>query len=411
MRTLKDLINICFLVVGHLFPRARKKIVFGAWTGNSYSDNPKFFFEYLFDYPEYQIVWIGNRSVRNTLPELPKHASFAVRHSLLGVWHALTAKTWVFSHSTNDIALVAIWGKALLFDTSHGIALKKVGAQCPSWKDTIPTVLGRLVQTRYYLVTPSSWQSRCTLEGFPRLFIRPSLPFGSSALDFIFSHKDDPVLCENLREKFALMFDLPKNKKWIMYAPTFRRLKSKNFSFTDIPDREYAKLETVLQALDAIIVEKLHPDIIPRKAKNRASSVIPISGPNAKMIEPHELWLAADGIISDYSGSVVPFFIQGKPVFHFAYDYDYYTKEDTGLVADLDDIRFGVVTKTFDELCNALYKLNEACNQCGRWACNLIEYEDGHSCERYLAFIRSHHAYKRKICSIEGEKGIIATTH
>ena len=72
MRTFKDLIDLFFLALGHVFPRFRNKIVFGAWHGTSYSDNPKFLFEFLFKHPEFRIVWIGNRSVAKTLPPVPE---------------------------------------------------------------------------------------------------------------------------------------------------------------------------------------------------------------------------------------------------------------------------------------------------------------------------------------------------
>lgn len=391
MRMLKDLINIGFLVLGHLFPRSRQKIVFGAWNGNSYSDNPKFLFEFFFAHPEFRIVWIGNKSVRSTLPPLPPHASFAVRHSLLGLWHAFTAKTWVFSHSTNDIALVAIWGRALLLDTCHGVALKQVGEMCPGWKKGNSSPLSRLLRNPPYLAMPSEWQSQNTLAGFPGSFKSPTLPFGSTTLDFILANKDNAVLIASLRQKFVSAFGLPSDRKWIVYAPTFRHLSEKNYSFRDASADERRKLDAVLNAIGAVMVEKLHPNRITDQNPESDGHVFSIAGPAAKTIEPHELWLAADAIVSDYSSCVVPFFLQGKPVIHFVYDYDYYTKEDTGLVADLDDIRFGVVAKNFDELCNAISRFDEARNQCGKRARDLIEYEDGHSCEKYLDFIRTRH--------------------
>ena len=391
MRMLKDLINIGFLVLGHLFPRSRQKIVFGAWDGNSYSDNPKFLFEFFFAHPEFRIVWIGNKTVRSTLPPLPPRASFAVRHSLLGLWHAFTAKTWVFSHSTNDIALVAIWGRALLLNTCHGVALKQVGEMCPGWKKGNSSPLSRLLRNPPYLAMPSEWQSQNTLAGFPGSFKSPTLPFGSTTLDFILANKDNAALIASLRQKFVTAFGLPSDRKWIVYAPTFRHLSEKNYSFREASADERKKLDAVLDAIGAVMVEKLHPNRITGQNPESDGHVFSIAGPAAKTIEPHELWLAADAIVSDYSSCVVPFFLQGKPVFHFVYDYDYYTKEDTGLVADLDDIRFGVVAKTFDELCDELSRFDEARNQSGKRARDLIEYEDGHSCEKYLDFIRARH--------------------
>lgn len=393
MRTLKNIVNFFFLILGHMFPRSRHKIAFGAWDGKSYSDNSKFLFEFFFNHAEWRIVWIGNKHERGLLPQLPPHASFAIRHSLKGMWHALTAKTWIFSHNPNDISLVAVWGKALLIDTCHGVAIKEVGARSASFKHNnslIDSFWQRVFANKIFLAVPSHIQAKNTLASFPNMFQNHTLPFGSTTLDFILKNKSDLDLIRRLREKFAKNFNLPLDKKWIVYAPTFRWTTKNNFSFLDISQDKLDALTNSLEPQNAIIVEKTHPSLIPSGKPCGGSIICSISGPVAKNIEPHELWLAADAIISDYSSCVVPFFLQEKPVIHFAYDYEYYTTKDTGLIANIDDIRFGSVVYTFSDLCNAISDLYSSRNKCGHLAKSLIEYEKGNACEQYLEFIRNH---------------------
>lgn len=390
MRTLKNLINLCFLLLGHLFIRNKRKIVFGAWEGCSYSDNPKFLFEYFFDHQEWTIVWVGNKSTKTTIPKLPANASFAVRHSLLGIWHALTAKTWVFSHSPNDISIVALWGNALLIDTCHGVALKKVGESCPSFKkkhSMLDNFWRHIFSNKIYLAMPSKLQGENTIKSFPGLFQEPFLPFGSTTLDFIIHEKANIRLIKALRKKFAMLFNLPLDKKWIVYAPTFRHTTSVNFSFRSLPIDKSNRLSEILTKNNAIIIEKLHPDSITDAPAIQCDNIFAISGPAAKLLEPHELWLSADAIISDYSSAVIPFYLQSKPVIHFAYDYDFYVNQDTGLIADLSDIRFGLIAPNFDELCGLLSNIDTARNNCGKMAPQLIEYEIGDACNQYLNFI------------------------
>lgn len=391
MRTLKNIVNLCFLILGHLFPRSNRKIAFGAWDGKSYSDNPRFLFEFFFNHPEWRIVWIGNRHEQESLPPLPPHASFAVRHSFKGMWHALTAGTWIFSHNTNDISLVAVWGRALLIDTCHGVALKEVGTKSASFKDNkelFDAFWRKVFANKIFLSMPSRIQSENTIPNFPGMFQQPALPFGSTTLDFILKNKGDLDLVRRLREKFANSFNLPLDKKWIVYAPTFRRTTKDNFSFRNLSQAKQDALSNSLAAQNAIIIEKLHPSLIPSEKPSDNTLIYSISGPVAKNMEPHELWLAADAIISDYSSCVVPFFLQDKPVIHFVYDYEYYTTKDTGLIADIDDIRFGSVAHTFSDLCKAISDMEAARNKCGHLAPSLIEYEKGTACEQYLEFIK-----------------------
>ena len=394
MRNVKNIVNLFFLLLGHIIPRSQNKIVFGAWNGKSYSDNPKFLFEHLFEHPEWRIVWIGNKAEKSSLPPMPEHASFAVRHSLTGIWHAITAKTWVFSHSTNDIALIAIWGSALLIDTCHGVALKRVGEQSVSYKQKASAMerfWKMIFANKTYLIMPSSIQGKNTITSYPGHFQEPILPFGSTALDYIIKNKNNIDLIQRIRAKYASTFNLPADKKWIVYAPTFRLTRKDNFSFLQLESCAKRKLQNILRTNNAIIVEKLHPSLLTSSDHQRHEPEIYfLNGNRARLIEPQELWLAADALISDYSSCVIPFFLQNKPVVHFVYDYDFYTKSDSGLIRDLSDIRFGVIVNNIDELCNVLCNMNVAIGQCGAYAPQLIEYEKGNACEQSVAFIKEH---------------------
>ena len=395
MRTVKNIINLFFLLLGHLIPRSKRKIVFGAWDGNSYSDNPKFLFEYFFDHPEWRIVWIGCKQVKSTIPPLPSHASFAVRHSLKGMWHALTAGTWVFSHSPNDIAIVAVWGRALLVDVNHGAGFKKVGVESPSFingeRSVLDSFWSKVFSKNIYLTVSSRMQWQSLHDGFPKMFKDGrQLAFGSPALDFIINNKDNVNMIQAIRKELSRLFNLPGEKKWIVYAPTFRWLHENNFSFQELEPVMQARLFALLDKHNAVIVEKLHPHRVTAVSACKQGYIFTIGGSTASLIEPHMLWLAADALISDYSSCVTAFYLQRKPVIHFAYDYEYYKEKDTGLVADLEDIRFGAVAYNLTSLFNVLEDIDSARNQSGRLTESLIEYEKGHSCEKCFDFIKAY---------------------
>ena len=107
---------------------------------------------------------------------------------------------------------------------------------------------------------PSKLQGENTIKSFPGLFQEPFLPFGSTTLDFIIHEKANIRLIKALRKKFAMLFNLPLDKKWIVYAPTFRHTTSVNFSFRSLPIDKSNRLYEILTKNNAIIIEKLHPD-------------------------------------------------------------------------------------------------------------------------------------------------------
>ena len=399
MRVFKEILKLVLLTLGYFSPRNKRKIVFSAWNGDGYSDNPKFLFEYFFNDSRWTLVWIGSEDLRNAIPLLPHHATFCKRGSIKSIWHALTARTWVFSHSTADITILPIWGRAFLLDTNHGIALKQVGVSCRSTtKNYEDRMLSRLEKIRQmlfkrkiFLVVPSVIQGNNTIRDFPGLFQEPALPFGSPSIDYIIKNKENVLLKMRLRQKFAKEFKLPIEKKWIVYAPTFRWSNTLNFSFFDLKGRERESLLNVITGLGGVIVEKLHPKVIREGTHENESAIFSIAGRAAKNIDPYELWLVSDIVISDYSGALIAFYFQGKPIIHFVYDYDFYVKQDTGLVFPLNEIKFGQVVYNINELCVALKKCETIPCEVGIKATSLIEYEDGHACERYLHAICQKH--------------------
>ncbi len=61
-------VNLVFYHLSGVFPRKKNLLIFGAWGGNKYSDNPRFLFEKLCSdkaYPDLELVWVGKRHMEN----------------------------------------------------------------------------------------------------------------------------------------------------------------------------------------------------------------------------------------------------------------------------------------------------------------------------------------------------------
>ncbi|MCI8636712.1 MAG: hypothetical protein HFJ36_02450 [Clostridia bacterium] len=72
----------------------------------------------------------------------------------------------------------------------------------------------------------------------------------------------------------------------------------------------------------------------------------------------NDLLMIADILISDYSSVVWDYSILEKPIFCFAYDYDTYISK-RGTYEDLNEIFFGGITKTQEELIDRIKNMNE----------------------------------------------------
>jgi CDP-glycerol glycerophosphotransferase len=68
-------------------------------------------------------------------------------------------------------------------------------------------------------------------------------------------------------------------------------------------------------------------------------------------VDTQELLVCTDLLITDYSGCYFDYLLIDRPVIHFAYDREYYTKSDRGLYFDLDEAAAGPVVECFHSLC------------------------------------------------------------
>ena len=129
---------------------------------------------------------------------------------------------------------------------------------------------------------------------------------------------------DNLRKKLSV----PSGKKVILYAPTFRE--------GPLMDREvpldFEKWERVLGE-EYIVWFRAHPVFIQKvRIDSPSGFVVDMSS----YPENSELMIAADVLVSDYSGITAEFGIQEKPMFCYAYDYEDY-KNTRGLYFDVRD--------------------------------------------------------------------------
>ena len=129
--------------------------------------------------------------------------------------------------------------------------------------------------------------------------------------------------------------------------------------------------------------------------KNTALERIYKEGSYTPLTRSEYARLAADALISDYSSCAIPFYLQNKPVVHFTYDYEFYVKTDSGLIKDLNDIRFGLIAYNISDLCRILSNLEAAKGKCGKFAHELIEYEKGKSCQQCCDFIAKLASHKQ----------------
>lgn len=365
--------DLLFCPLAKVFPRNRRKVLLGAWGGRQFSDNPKYFLLYLLKHTDLRCVWVGEAHLRDAVEALGhrERLSFVRKGLLAALWHFLTAGTMVCNINwRSDICDLPLSGSVRILNLWHGIPFKKVGERQYVYTPHVERarggirsfIRGRLIAWSEWCYPQASWTSVSSawmgeeLElSFPKRFSQSrTVCAGLPRNDLLVNHRTDAVLRSKLKQCFAQQLNLPVDKRWYLYLPTFRYGTDEVFSFSQVADR--ARLEAILGEQGAVIVEKQHPRVLQRLhvVGGMRSCVRIISESEGKSIDLQELLLVSDRLITDYSSCFFDFALLQRPVIHFAYDYKAYVSQDTGVTRDLREVCAGPICRTQEELFNLL---------------------------------------------------------
>ena len=397
-----------FAPIGILWPRSRKKVVFGAWLGEQFSDNPKYFLRYLLDSTDFDCYWVGGAHLKDDVQAYG--AKFVRKGSLLAFWHVLTAKWLVCNiHWDGDIGRIPTYSRSVCLNLWHGTSLKKIGVEqydgegkCPKDSEQISRmgILSRIKRLKCRLedwAVPYESYTTCANEKMvdilhrscpPRFSAERTIVAGQPRNDFLIANKDNMTLKAAIKQKYGRLFGVPTDKKWYLYMPTWRHDSKDTYSFLGCKKLE--ELQMILQAKSAIIIEKQHPIVLGmmKIACARKGNIYVLSSETRKGIDMQELLLVSDFLITDYSSCFFDFEVMRRPTIHFAYDYINYATKDSGVEYDLRDIAAGPVVCDEDAMLKALRKSDEELWALrGKHANEPIAGETGHASEQFAKWV------------------------
>ena len=193
----------------------------------------------------------------------------------------------------------------------------------------------------------------------------------------------DKKFVESRKQKLYEIMPEAKDKKVILYAPTFRG----HVATASSPDR--IDFERFCRELgnEYVIVCKHHPfvknpPIIPEELQHFARDL-------TKYLSIEDLLCCADICISDYSSLVFEYSLFEKPMIFYAYDYDNYC-DWRGFYYDYSEFTPGPVVQTEDELLNSIKNIDTQFNKQ-----KVIDFKekfmgscDGHATERIIALMK-----------------------
>ena len=390
------------------FPRNKRKIVFGAWSGHQYSCNPRYLMEYILERGGFECVWIGERHLKDEVLKV-KGAKFAEKGSLMALWHCLTSGVWAYNvNYRDDIAWMPCCRRVVLLYLTHGSPDKKIGklqldghgksvGHSVTKKHLGNGIVRKLYERfRDFCYDESAWSSATSPMGETiRLANLPDwlsedrmIRCGTPRFDFMIHNASNSSLRLELRKKYADILGVPVDKRWIIYVPTWRHEPQYVFSFANSSSRD--RYEQLLKRTNAILIEKHHPITIERRfvSGGQYGSITVVSRECSLHIDMQELLLASDLMVTDYSSIYYDFYLMNRPVIHFIYDYDHFMNVDMGFNFDIREYGGGPFVGTEDELLSCLERSDgDLLSMRNEKTREHLVYEAGHACEGYCQLL------------------------
>jgi CDP-glycerol glycerophosphotransferase len=319
-----------------------------SFFGKSYSDSPKYVYEYLQkNYPgKYKFIWVDDK--KGTV--IPYRHSRVKRFSFRYCYYLARCKYYVFN-SRQPVWIKKRVGNVFL-QTWHGTPLKRLVFDLEDINSATPRYKKQTYrQSRSwdYLVAANQYSS----DIFKRCFIynKTMLETGYPRNDIMhWDNKDE--IADKLRDRLGI----PKNKKTILYAPTWR------------DDEYYTKGQYKFSLkLDLQLMrEKLGDEyVLLLRTHYFIADSIDVTGLEdfafnfSHYDDISELYLISDYLITDYSSVFFDYANLKRPMLFYTYDLEKYRDVLRGFYIDIEEELPGPLLFTTEEIIDAFLNMEK----------------------------------------------------
>lgn len=353
-------------------PVKENVILFETFMAKNYSDSPKYIYEYIAqNHPEYECVWAINDGAK-----IPYGAKTVKRFSFQYAYYLAVSKYLVFN------VRPPLWYRKreeqVFLETWHGTPLKRLVFDQEEVTSASPKYKQQFYRQRKdwdFLVSANPFSTKTFRSCF--LYEGEMLEYGYPRNDILYWPNKDEI-AQQLKEKLGI----PKDKKTILYAPTWR------------DDQHYGSGQYKFElALDLkLMKERLQDDyVVLLRTHHYISDHIDVSGLGDFVInlssydDISEIYLISDICITDYSSVFFDYANLKRPILFYTYDFDKYKNQLRGFYIDMNTEVPGPLLYTSEQVVQAIEDVDEITEEYkerydqfyDRFCC----YDDGHASE------------------------------
>ena len=290
-----------------IFPIKNNQVVLTSFNGRLFNCSPKYLAIALAKHKE-MIVYFAIKKQYDNKVSLPKNIQ-RVRYSSLKHFYLLMTSKYIVVNSTGITGLLPYRKSQKLINTWHGAgAFKTAGVKIFKTKSAIRKRRLTANNTSYFLSSSREFteDQRVSMLLDIDKFVESGLPRN----DILFENHPE------IRERVIERYGIDRDKRIILYAPTYRDGPVKSligYGFTPIDVEKVINTCNNTFGVKFVFLFKAHHDMIPENINSFCINA-------SDYPDTQELLYAADILITDYSSIQWDFALQRKPGFLYTPD-------------------------------------------------------------------------------------------
>ena len=309
----KVCMSLAFRVLGIFVSTDENLVLISSFMGSKFNDSPKAIYDHICSIPEYSnLKWVWALEHPENYPQLNSVKIDTPAYFIT----ALKAKYWI-TNTNIERGLSFKKKQTIYLNTWHGIALKKIGNDCPGRKDYNFNSVN-------YLCVSGKYDEKVFKTAFnarKESYLKCGMPRNDRLW------RADEGERRSLRTKLGIDSD----KKVILYAPTWRDSVNGGRSYEIKPPIDFDRWKRELGEKYVVLFRAHH--ITTKVLDVRFDEFIKDV---SDYPDVNDLMIASDMLITDYSAIAFDYSILCRPILCYAYDYDTYLA-DRGTYFNMDE--------------------------------------------------------------------------
>lgn len=334
-----------------------KTVVFEAFQGRNYSCSPKAIYEAMRnaeEFHDFKFIWVFREpdrysGMKNADTSIVKFESFEYYRSLA------RAKYWIFNSNTRGFLKPG--PDKVFVQTWHGTPLKRIGCDVSREGNAVTKVKDivknytREAEKISYMISPSAYCTEKLISAFNLKALHKEqivLETGYPRNDRLFCYTEDEIAA--IKDRYSI----PKDKKVILYAPTFRDNKhSQKEGFSLEIGIDFDALRNDLED-EYVVLFRAHYFIAKKMNLHKYKGfVYDVSGVD----DVNDLYIISNLLITDYSSVFFDYANLKRPIIFYMYDYEEYKNQVRDFYIDVNRLPGPVIDRQ-SELVKEIKKLS-----------------------------------------------------